>query len=192
MEDRIAALESKVAELEAAADDAEMRCVALKTAFIKSCGPLVAAMGVTPDRLRDIRDEMSVAAAWLTFLNVAPELSDRRGDVLSREFDDIFTRLMREIEANQAAKPPEPLDRFEAMADHVSSAGVQLSETQRLRLAQILQGGIKKLANAEAASDLKWLLTMCDLHAESAKTPEDKARFEGMAHYMRQRIAALT
>ncbi|WP_143149257.1 hypothetical protein [Hyphomicrobium sp. CS1BSMeth3] len=181
-----------MAELEASADDAEMQYVTLKTSFIKNCGPMAAAMGVTPDRLRDIRDEMSVAAAWLTFLGVAPELSDRRGDVLSREFDDIFTRLMRELEATRAAKPPEPLNRFEAMADLVSAAGVQLSETQRLRLARILQSGVRKLAKAELASELEWMLTMCDLHAEDAKTPEDKARFEEMARYMRQRIAALT
>jgi hypothetical protein len=191
LEDRIAALEAKIEELKIEADDASMRYLTLKTAFAGTCGPIVAAIGVTPDRLRDIRDQMSIGAIWLTFLGVTPSQSDRRGEVLSRELDDIFTRLMTALESEQKARPPEPLTRFEAWAILISSAGVDLSETQRIRLANILHDGAYGMAKSEVASELRWIMDMCKNNADRLESVEAKAAFNSLSDYARMRIMSL-
>lgn len=65
MEDRIAALESRVAELETTLDDLGMKYFGLKRSFTFMCGPMADAMGITPDQMRVTREQSGVSAIWL-------------------------------------------------------------------------------------------------------------------------------
>ncbi len=192
MEDRIAALEGKVAELETTLDDLGMKYFGLKRAFTFICGPLAGAMGITPDQMRATREQSGVSAIWLIFQGVAPAISDRRGEVLQQELDDIFTALMKELETHMAAQPPEPIDRFAAMANAVSAAGVQLAESQRYKLATVLRNVNQKLASAAAIEELQGVLIYTDIHGDHSTDPEEKQRFQSLSEFIRQRIRDLS
>ncbi len=194
MGDRIAVLESKVAEMQVAMEQMAMKHFSLKRAFTAICGNMAGALGITPDNLRAAHEHANRGTIWFLFPGLSSadsepsERFNRQSDTASKELDEIFTWLMNGLESYKAAQPPEPVDRFVAMANAVSMAGVQLAENQRYRLANVLVNVTQKLSNAAAIDELQGVLIFTDVHGEHCNDPEEKARFLGLSEFIRQRI----
>lgn len=99
MEDRIAALESKVAELQLGMAEAYARYFCLKRSFWGICGRLALPM---INELHEGKEECNVSALWLTIPGVTAVQSDRLTDLIRNEFDDLYAGLIAVAEARQA------------------------------------------------------------------------------------------
>lgn len=86
MEERITELEQKLNQLIGAVEAAGMRQIALKAAFARLCGPLLAATGTTPEQIRQARDGMSVGALWMS-------IPDADAHMLSEALADVFEEV---------------------------------------------------------------------------------------------------
>lgn len=103
MEDRIAALEAQIADLHERLNSINAKYFCLKKTFIGICSEL--AIPILDD-LREGRGECNASALWLTFPEVTPAESDRLGDVVRYEFDELYAGLIAVGEAKKAGTWP--------------------------------------------------------------------------------------
>ena len=103
MEDHIAILEAQVADLQVRLANVAAKYFCLKRTFIGICSQLAVPI---LDDLRKGKEECCVSALWLTFPEVPPAESDRLGDIIRNEFDELYAGLIAVGEARKAGTWP--------------------------------------------------------------------------------------
>lgn len=185
MEDRIAALEKHIGNLQSQIYDCQAKYQAMRAAFTYLVPEFLASHGFTPEGLHNIKESSVTTALYSTIGGASPQISDDFTKACSDEIEALYDTLAKHVADSKASVTKSPCDIADPIVQTLVASGIELSDSQLGLVAFIIRREVDAAIEAESRA----LLNLCDREARwTVDHPTAKLILQRIASFAKSRM----